>query len=46
MGTDLHSGNAALGTMTETEAALEFVFFDLAACVIDDAVAPVAPPPQ
>jgi hypothetical protein len=45
IGSDLHAGNGMLTSMSETEAALEFVFFDLAACVIDDAVTPVAPPP-
>ncbi len=41
--TDLHVGNASLTTMTESEAALEFMFFDLASCVIDDQQAPKPP---
>jgi hypothetical protein len=31
-------------TMTPSEKALEFMFFDLASCVLDDSVAPSAPP--
>ncbi len=46
MVSDLHSGtNMNMGTMIESEAEFEFLFFDLAACVIDDSIAPVAPPP-
>lgn len=42
--TDLHVGTANAAKMTEAEAALEFIFFDLASCVIDDATAPKPPP--
>jgi hypothetical protein len=42
--TDIHVGNGSLTTMSEQEAALEFMFFDLASCVIDDGVPPTAPP--
>ncbi len=41
--TDIHVGNGSLTTMSEQEAALEFMFFDLASCVIDDAVPPKPP---
>jgi len=42
---DLHVGTG--GTqLAEQEAALEFMFFDLAACVIDDGKVPVPPPPN
>ncbi|MBX3188120.1 MAG: carboxypeptidase regulatory-like domain-containing protein [Labilithrix sp.] len=44
--TDIHVGNGSLTTMSEQEAALEFMFFDLASCVIDDAVPPKAPGPK
>lgn len=44
--TDIHVGNGNLNKMTEQEAALEFMFFDLASCVIDDAQAPKAPGPK
>ncbi len=42
--TDLHVGSSSLTTMTEAEAALEFILFDLSACVIDDSKPPVPPP--
>ena len=42
--TDLHVGSGTATTMTEQEAALEFMFFDLASCVIDDSTTPTAPP--
>ncbi len=44
--TDLHVGSSVMTQMTESEAALEFIFFDLAACVIDDAVPPAPPGPN
>ena len=44
--TDIHVGNGSLTTMSEQEAALEFMFFDLASCVIDDAEIPKAPGPK
>ena len=44
--TDIHVGNGSLTSMTEQEAALEFMFFDLASCVIDDATPPTAPGPK
>jgi hypothetical protein len=44
--TDIHVGNGSLTTMSEQEAALEFMFFDLASCVIDDAQPPKAPTPN
>lgn len=44
--TDIHVGNGSLTTMTEQEAALEFMFFDLASCVIDDAKPPKPPAPK
>jgi hypothetical protein len=43
---DIHVGNGFLTTMTEQEAALEFMFFDLAACVIADDTIPVPPTPN
>jgi len=46
VGSDIHVGNGSLTTMTEQEAALEFMFFDLASCVIDDGKVPVPPPPN
>ena len=46
VGTDLHVGNASPSIMTESEAALEFMFFDLASCVIDDQKPPTAPAPK
>ena len=46
VGSDMHVGNGSLTTMTEQEAALEFMFFDLASCVIDDGKVPVPPPPN
>ena len=46
VGTDMHVGNGSLTSMTEQEAALEFMFFDLASCVIDDQTPPAAPPPK
>ena len=46
VGSDIHVGNGSLTTMTEQEAALEFMFFDLAACVIDDSKPPVPPVPN
>jgi hypothetical protein len=46
VGTDMHVGNGSLASMTEQEAALEFMFFDLAACVIDDGTPPSPPPPK
>ena len=42
---DLHVGTSGT-TMTEQEGALEFMFFDLAACVIDDGKVPQPPPPN
>ncbi|MDB4943866.1 MAG: Tryptophan synthase alpha chain [Labilithrix sp.] len=44
--TDLHVGSGSTTTMTEQEAALEFMFFDLASCVIPDGDPPVAPGPK
>ena len=41
--TDLHVGSGG-SAMTEQEAALEFMFFDLASCVIDDGTVPTPPP--
>lgn len=46
VGTDLHVGNASPTVMTESEAALEFMFFDLASCVIDDNEPPKVPGPK
>lgn len=46
VGTGIHVGNGQLTSMTEQEAALEFMFFDLASCVIDDAEPPTAPGPK
>lgn len=46
VGTGLHVGNGSTTTMSEQEAALEFMFFDLASCVIDDAEPPKPPPPK
>lgn len=46
VGTDIHVGNGNLSNMTEQEAALEFMFFDLASCVIDDAQPPKPPAPK
>lgn len=46
VGTDIHVGNGNLSNMTEQEAALEFMFFDLASCVIDDAEPPKPPAPK
>lgn len=46
VGNDIHVGNGSLTTMSEQEAALEFMFFDLAACVIDDNTVPVPPVPN
>ncbi len=46
VGSDIHVGNGSLTTMTEQEAALEFMFFDLASCVIDDQKPPVPPVPN
>jgi hypothetical protein len=52
--TDLHAGGAPSGDvpgackqadLTAQEKALEFLFFDLAACVTDDSKPPVPPPP-
>jgi len=45
VGGDMHVGNGSLSNMTEQEAVLEFMFFDVAACVIDDNTTPMAPPP-
>jgi hypothetical protein len=51
---DLHAGGGANGdipgscpktTLTPQLAALEFLFFDLSACVSSDSVLPVVPPP-
>ena len=42
---DLHVGTGGTA-LAEQEAALEFMFFDLAACVIDDGKVPVPPPPN
>jgi hypothetical protein len=44
--TDIHVANTSLTTMSEQEAALEFMFFDLASCVIDDAEPPKPPAPK
>lgn len=44
--TDIHVGNGSLTTMSEQEAALEFMFFDLASCVIPDAEQPKVPGPK
>ncbi len=46
VGTDLHVGSGSLTTMSEQEAALEYMFFDLASCVIDDGKPPVPPTPN
>jgi hypothetical protein len=46
VGSDIHVGNGSLTSMSEQEAALEFMFFDLAACVIDDNTVPQPPPPN
>jgi hypothetical protein len=46
VGSDIHVGNGQLTVMSEQEAALEFMFFDLAACVIDDNTVPVPPTPN
>jgi hypothetical protein len=43
--TDLHVGSGA-GNMTEQEAALEFMLFDLSSCVQDDQKPPAPPPPK
>jgi hypothetical protein len=43
---DLHVGSGVLTSMVEQEAALEFMFFDLAACVISDNTVPVPPTPN
>jgi hypothetical protein len=32
--------------MTAQEKALEFMLFDLTACILDDQAAPTAPPPR
>jgi hypothetical protein len=42
---DLHVGTSS-STLAEQEAALEFMFFDLAACVTDDGSAPQPPLPN
>ena len=42
--TDLHVGNGSAGAMIEQEAAVEFLLFDLASCVQDDATTPAPPP--
>ena len=46
VGSDIHVGNGSLTNMSEQEAALEFMFFDLAACVIDDQTVPAPPNPN
>jgi hypothetical protein len=46
VGSDIHVGNGSLTSMTEQEAALEFMFFDLASCVIDDQKPPEPPVPN
>ena len=46
VGSDIHVGNGSLTNMTEQEAALEFMFFDLASCVIDDSKPPEPPIPN
>ncbi|CAN5780717.1 hypothetical protein BH09MYX1_BH09MYX1_21680 [soil metagenome] len=46
VGSDIHVGNGSLTTMTEQEAALEFMLFDLASRVIDDSKPPVPPVPN
>jgi hypothetical protein len=43
--TDLHVGSTS-STLEQQEAALEFMFFDLAACVQDDNTAPQPPAPN
>jgi hypothetical protein len=43
---DIHVGNGLFSKMSEQEAALEFMFFDLAACVISDDTPPTPPPPK
>jgi hypothetical protein len=43
--TDLHVGTSGM-TITEQEAALEFMLFDLSSCVQDDAKPPAPPPPK
>ncbi len=43
--TDLHVGSTST-TLEQQEAALEFMFFDLAACVQDDGTAPTPPAPN
>ncbi|HEY1956936.1 MAG TPA: carboxypeptidase-like regulatory domain-containing protein [Polyangiaceae bacterium] len=43
---DLHVGSTSTLSLTEQEASLEFMFFDLAACVIDDAKPPPVPQPN
>jgi hypothetical protein len=45
VGGDMHVGNGSLTNMTEQEAVLEFMFFDVAACVIDDNTVPIPPAP-
>jgi hypothetical protein len=51
---DLHAGGApagdlpgacAAGALTDQEKALEFLFFDLSACVSNDTIVPPPPPP-
>jgi len=43
--TDLHVGTTS-ATLEQQEAALEFMFFDLAACVQDDGTTPTPPTPN
>jgi len=43
--TDLHVGSSG-STLEQQEAALEFMFFDLAACVQDDNSTPIPPTPN
>jgi hypothetical protein len=43
--TDLHVGSSGT-TLEQQEAALEFMFFDLAACVQDDNSVPTPPTPN
>lgn len=46
VGGSMHVANESLTTMFEQEAVLEFMFFDVAACVIDDGTVPVPPAPH
>jgi hypothetical protein len=46
VGGDMHVGNGSPTVMSEQEAVLEFMFFDVAACVIADDTVPVPPVPK